>query len=123
MRRYLGPMAKQRKLQVQGRFWIGSDHGIVLGPGRVELLEHIDELGSINKAAAAMEMSYRQAWGLVKSMNERAHAPLVVRTAGGKEGGGTHLTDAGRKALQLYREIGAELQHFYAKANARIGKI
>lgn len=116
-------MAKKNKLQVQGRFWVGSEQGIVLGPGRVELLEHIEELGSINKAAAAMEMSYRQAWGLVKSMNERAPSPLVVRMAGGKEGGGTRLTEAGRRALRVYREIGAELQHFYVTANARIGKI
>lgn len=117
-------MAKKKsKLQVQGRFWIGSDQGILLGPGRVELLEHIDELGSINKAAAAMDMSYRQAWALVKSMNERAPSPLVVRMTGGKDGGGTHLTEAGRKALQVYRELAEELQQFCTKATKRVSGI
>ena len=35
------------------------------GPGKAELLEKIDELGSLQGAAAAMEMSYMKAWKFV----------------------------------------------------------
>ncbi|MEZ5579956.1 MAG: LysR family transcriptional regulator [Candidatus Competibacteraceae bacterium] len=64
-----------------------------LGAGRVELLEHIDECGSIARAAKRMGMSYKTAWDAVEAMNNLADRPLVVRATGGKGGGGTQLTD------------------------------
>lgn len=108
------------KLTAQGRFWIGSESGIVLGPGRAELLERIAAEGSISKAAASMAMSYRQAWGLVKSMNERAAKPLVERQAGGAAGGGAKLTKSGEKALALYQELDREAKDFLKKAERKL---
>lgn len=48
--------------QVEGRIWI-VDRSMkdFVGEGRIELLEKIDELGSIAKAAKAMRMSYKAA--------------------------------------------------------------
>lgn len=50
------------------------------------LLEHIRTYGSISAAARVMNMSYRQAWQLVNTMNSHSTAPLVESVTGGKGG-------------------------------------
>ena len=65
------------------RVWVEHDGRKVLGPGRVELLGHIDRHRSISAAAKQMNMSYRRAWSLVRDMNEAAGEPLVEATTGG----------------------------------------
>jgi len=44
---------------LNGRLWLETDDGRFLGIGRLELLEQIAALGSISKAAQAMDMSYK----------------------------------------------------------------
>lgn len=70
-----------------------------LGPGKLVLLQKIDELGSISAAGRAMKMSYRQAWALVDQLNHAFQEPVVVSQTGGKSGGGAHLTDFGKLLL------------------------
>jgi molybdate transport system regulatory protein len=81
----------------------------------VVLLERIDEFGSIAKAARSMDMSYKHAWDLVDSINRQAPEPLVVTATGGKGGGGTKLTAAGRLAITFFWELSARLQDFLEK--------
>ncbi|OWK43047.1 winged helix-turn-helix domain-containing protein [Fimbriiglobus ruber] len=89
------------------RFWVERDGRTVLGPGRVELLEHIDRQRSISAAAKQMNMSYRRAWELVRNINEAAGVPLVEAITGGPGGGGATVTPQGHEALRLYRELAA----------------
>ncbi|HTP76600.1 MAG TPA: LysR family transcriptional regulator [Rhizomicrobium sp.] len=79
--------------------------GAALGPGKVRLLELVDETGSIRKAAAGMNMSYRRAWLLLKALREAFGAPLVVTATGGKAGGGASLTALGRFVVGRYRVL------------------
>lgn len=76
-----------------------------LGPGKVRLLELIDETGSISAAGRALEMSYRRAWLLVEELNQTFDEPLVVAQKGGGGGGGAQLTDAGKLVVRSYRAI------------------
>lgn len=78
---------------------------IALGPGKADLLEAIEEVGSISAAARAMNMSYKRAWDLVNVMNTRFAQPLVDTSTGGKRGGGAHVTDFGREVLEIYRRL------------------
>ncbi|HNB89603.1 MAG TPA: LysR family transcriptional regulator, partial [Plasticicumulans sp.] len=80
-------------MQLEGRFWLDRGGKPFLGPGRVALLERIDACRSIAEAARAMGMGYKTAWDLVDAMNQLAEQPLVVRVKGGRQGGGTELTD------------------------------
>ena len=82
-------------------------HGgdIALGPGKVDLLEGIAELGSIAAAGRRMHMSYRRAWLLVETMNRCFREPLVEASKGGVSGGGAHVTRFGLEVLARYRRL------------------
>lgn len=89
--------------RVGARLWVQCGGETYLGEGRVCLLERIGQSGSIAGAARSMGMSYRHAWDLVEQMNRLAPVPLVERMTGGRGGGGTHLTGAGRQAIAQFR--------------------
>jgi molybdate transport system regulatory protein len=76
-----------------------------IGPGRADLLEHIDATGSISAAGKAMGMSYKRAWGLVQALNEGFGVSLVESSRGGATQGGAQLTEAGRFVLEHYRTM------------------
>ena len=105
-------MNNKTKYSIKNRFWICSEEGTFLGEGRIELLKNIDKHGSIKAAATAMNMSYKKAWNLMKSMNTQAITPLVHNTKGGKGGGGSELTESGEKALKLFIEYDLKIKKF-----------
>jgi molybdate transport system regulatory protein len=78
---------------------------IALGPGKAELLERIQETGSISAAARRMGMSYRRAWVLVETMNQSFRRPLVETAKGGAGGGGARVSDLGLEVLARYRRM------------------
>ena len=73
-------------MRVAGRLWIEIDGNNFLGSGRIELLEKIETLGSLRKAAISMGLSYRKAYYAIRSINELAPSPLVELKQGGKGG-------------------------------------
>ncbi len=99
---------------IKHRFWVETKEGKFLGDGRIELLELIEKLGSINKAAAEMKMAYRKAWGLCQSMNEHSSRPLIIQQTGGKRGGGTQVTEDGKRAIKVYRELQKNFEMYTA---------
>ena len=96
--------------RLRGRLELDSEFGAFLGDTRIRLLEAIASCGSISQAAKAVPLSYKAAWDAVDAMNNLAERPIVVRTTGGKHGGGTQLTDYGRRLVNLYRALEAEYQ-------------
>lgn len=76
-----------------------------LGPGKIDLMEHIAELGSISAAGRALGMSYRRAWALVEEANTLFENPLIEKYHGGKAGGGASLTPLGHTVVAHYREL------------------
>ncbi len=102
-------------LRINGRIWLETQPDErFIGIGRLELLQHIQQTGSINKAAQAMDMSYKRAWDLVQSMNRQADAPLVSTQTGGSTGGGAVVTEEGEKFLTYYQGLQARFQQFMA---------
>ena len=75
------------------------------GPGKAQLLESLLETGSLNRSASLMKMSYVKALALVRAMNAHFREPLIKLSRGGKQGGGTQVTDAGRKVLAEYHTM------------------
>ncbi len=87
---------------------IDFEDGRALGPGKVRLLELIDETGSISAAARSMGMSYRRAWVLVDALNQTFREPVVATRGGGAGGGGAALTAFGREVAASYRAMERE---------------
>lgn len=83
-----------------------------MGIGRLELLHHIEQTGSINQAAKAMKMSYKRAWDLIQSLNQLGGQPLVETKTGGPKGGGAVLTVAGITYLRQYETVRDHFLHF-----------
>ncbi|SPH18451.1 Molybdenum-pterin-binding protein MopA [Defluviimonas aquaemixtae] len=79
--------------------------GVWIGPGKADLLAHIDATGSISAAGRRMGMSYKRAWGLVEILNGMFREPLVTASRGGAGHGGAALTETGRRVLSLYRRM------------------
>ena len=76
-----------------------------IGPGKVRLLELINETGSISAAGRALQMSYRQAWLLIDELNRMFRDPVVVAQTGVGGGGGAVVTETGNDIVRLYREL------------------
>lgn len=79
---------------------------------RIDLLHAIQTHGSISKAAKAVPMSYKTAWEAVDTMNALSPEPIVCRETGGKDGGGTTITDYGVKLLENYAVLKEEHSRF-----------
>ncbi|MBR9765866.1 MAG: LysR family transcriptional regulator [Rhodobacteraceae bacterium] len=105
------------------RFRIRLDYGdgVVLGPGKAELMEGISRTGSIAAAGREMGMSYKRAWQLVEALNAMFRAPLVISSRGGANGGGAALTEEGQQVLAAYRDLEASAKSasFHALAMLR----
>ncbi|MGN7295079.1 winged helix-turn-helix domain-containing protein [Rhizobium sp. SAFR-030] len=81
-----------------------------LGRGKIALLEHIRETGSISAAGRAMDMSYRRAWLLVDALNRMFDEPAVEPQRGGKQGGGAQLTAFGEELVARFRAMEERLE-------------
>lgn len=85
-----------------------ANNNIAFGPGKADLMEAIQEKGSISAAAVSMGMSYKRAWDLVSIMNKNFKHAVIATSVGGGKGGGALVTDFGSQILMQYRAIEAK---------------
>jgi molybdate transport system regulatory protein len=109
------------------RVWIVFDKRLKLGDGRARLLESIDARGSLQRAAAEFDMSYRNAWGYLRELEAAAGFKFVERAARGGARRGMRLTPAAREFLKCYRAFQQALaaaapRHFARAFRARTFK-
>ncbi len=94
--------------RVKSKIWIENDQGrLIIGTGRVRILEAIMELGSMNKAARKLKQSFRAVWGKIKSTEERCGFKIVETT-----NAGTKLTREGLELLWTYNQLRRRSEHF-----------
>ncbi len=92
------------------KLWLKSGKVSVLGSGRTRLLRMIHEYGSLTKAAAAMKMSYRHAWGIIQDIQQKVGGQVIRTSRGGSGGGGAALTKLGKKLLEQYESYEREIE-------------
>ncbi len=107
-------------MKVKGRIWLEHNDQIILGVGRVRLLEQILIDGSINSACKSLKMSYKKAWKLIDSMNEVSDKPLVEKISGGKGGGGTQVTDFGKEMILKFRTAETNTKQFFESESGKL---
>lgn len=97
-------------MKVLSKVWLVSDKGrIIFGEGRLKMLQLVEELGSMNRAAAEMGMSYRTLWGKLHATEEALGVKLLETSVGGGQSGGTRLTDEARKLMACYRTMNGDV--------------
>lgn len=111
-------MTRAKKVEMRFRVWVDIDGERFFGPGRAELLQLIEETGSISKAAKHMGMSYKKAWEMIDHMNANAHRPYVIAQKGGQRGGGTELTKTGKEVVRRYEKIMSKINRVIEKEKA-----
>ncbi len=114
--------ASRINIGITGELFFNPSEQKLFRGSRIHLLEKIEELGSINKAAKAVGLRYTTAWTTVKLINNMAEQPLVNRLVGGKGGGGTNLTPAGKKIVTKFRIIQEEQQNFMIRLENRFAE-
>ena len=110
---------------VRARFNLRLSKGGVkaIGPGKIALLEAIEQTGSISAAARHLGMSYRRAWGLVDELNRILVKPAVEANVGGRHGGRATLLPTGRRLATLYRAIERDAARKTAAATRNLLKL
>ena len=104
-------MAKKSKatFQILPRVRVVQGERIALGPGKAQLLQGVNQHGSISEASKQLNMSYMRAWLLIGEMNSSFKKPLIAAKRGSiKKGGGAYLTETGLRVMSLYQKINAK---------------
>ncbi|MDX1401404.1 MAG: LysR family transcriptional regulator [Kiloniellales bacterium] len=94
--------ARNAHSRLRVKFKLGE---AVIGPGKITLLQYIDEEGGISAAARRLDLTYRRAWHLIDTLNKAAGRPVVETSVGGQGGGGAQLTNFGRELVNRYTEV------------------
>ena len=63
-----------------------------------------------------MGISYRKAWGDLKSAEENLGYSLIEKHRGGKQGGKTILTPLGEKLIKAYADFHSRIETFIMDA-------
>lgn len=110
-------------MKLRVKVWIEGDGRHLFGRGRAELLETVARDGSIQVAARRMGLSYRRAWTMLRTSEQRLGRSLVESTRGGAGGGGTRLTEAGRRFLHVFRRIESRFQRLQEEAQVEVDRL
>jgi molybdate transport system regulatory protein len=84
------------------RVWLVFSGRLKFGDGRAQLLELIDKCGSLRRAVAELDMSYRNAWGYLRELERAAGVRLLERAPGSGPRSGMRLSAEGRDFLARY---------------------
>jgi molybdate transport system regulatory protein len=115
-------LKKESSYRINGSLWIECEDERFFGPGRVELLEHIAETGSLNMAAKKMGMSYKKAWEMVNALNAQTARPVVIPRTGGEKGGGSTLTEEAWDLINYHRSLRERFVAFLNAESIRLKK-
>lgn len=91
--------------KIRYKCWLEEEGEKFYGPGPNELLRQIQKEGSLSKAAARMNMSYKKAWDLVQRLNYHSREPFVILKKGGEHGGGAEVTGYALKIMEDYEKL------------------
>lgn len=99
-------MSKGTKHKLSCKAWIEYNNKPLIGKGGAEILQTIQKLNSISKAAENLQMSYRYVWNYIQEIQQTLGEQIVETYKGGKQGGGgAKLTDLGKNLLEEYRQV------------------
>lgn len=95
-------------LRVRSKIWLENEQGkLIIGTGRLRILEAIVESGSINKASQRLKQPFRAVWGKIKATEARCGFKIVETTSAG-----SRLTREGLELLSAYIRLRRACEDF-----------
>ena len=102
-------LSKYSNVKLRYLIWLENDIGErILDDKTWRLLQAIQRSGSLRKAAAEMEISYRKAWGDLKQTEQLLGFPLIETQRGGAQGGESRLSAEGLAFVEAYHQFHQE---------------
>ena len=92
-------------MKLSAKIFLEDHQKLVLGPGRMELLRATESLGSLHKAAQAIGMSYRWAWGRLKTAEKELGVPLLTQEGEPGRGKAKILSPEARALIRWYSDL------------------
>ena len=120
MKKQLSDILTNGQFRVNGSLWVEGNGTRFFGPGPVELLQLIEETGSINQAAKKMGMSYKKAWEMVNRLNEIVGSSLVVTATGGEKGGGSSISEEAKQLIEWYVSLRERFRKFMEEESLKL---
>jgi molybdate transport system regulatory protein len=96
-------------MEIRYDAWLDND-GKAFGEECFRLLEAVEKTGSLNRAAADMNLSYGCVLTILQKSEERLGFALLERRAGGASGGGSRLTSRAKMLMTRYKSFNDEIQ-------------
>src|SRR5262249_52111839 len=87
------------------KVWLETEGRYAFGFGISEILQAVDQAGSIKQAARDLGKSYRYVWGRIKDAEDALGQALVEAQVGGKGRQRSFLTPAARKLVDDFLAI------------------
>jgi len=120
MKKQLRDILTKGDFRVNGSLWMEGNGTRFFGPGPAELLQLIEETGSINQAAKKMGMSYKKAWEIVNRLNEIVGSPMVITATGGEKGGGSSLSEEAKQLIEWYVSLRERFRQFMEQETGKL---
>lgn len=100
------------------KLWICTQDGQkIFGEGPCNLLRGVEQSGSLHRSAQNMNMAYSKAFGVIKNAEKELGFKLLIREIGGKNGGGSSITQEAVELIEKYEEFrkraGFEIERIY----------
>ncbi|TQR40187.1 hypothetical protein DMB95_08205 [Campylobacter sp. MIT 12-8780] len=107
---------KKDKLIVKTKTWIeNADNELLFGKGKSELLEFIEQSGSILKASKLMGINYKKAWTHLQALQKNTEEELVITKQGRSKESGTKLTPRALELMKNYQILCKDIEEFANK--------
>ena len=99
-------------IQIHCKIWLERDGEVLFGQGRLELLRGIREYGSLAETARHLGMSYRAAWGRLKSSENRLGHKLAEKVPAEGRGQKLILTPLAESLIGDFLELEQQITNF-----------
>ncbi|MGM0689552.1 MAG: winged helix-turn-helix domain-containing protein [Bacillota bacterium] len=105
--------------QLKSKIWLEKENKKVFGDGPLDILKRVERTGSIRQASAEINMSYSQAWRLIKMVEQNLGFPILRKKTGGAGGGYSSLTEEASALIAAYdafrHEANRSLERLFQK--------
>ncbi|MCP4970736.1 MAG: LysR family transcriptional regulator [Arcobacter sp.] len=102
-------------MKAKVKVWIeDNETNLIFGGGKTQILEFIDQTGSISEASKRVGMNYKKAWSHIKILQEYIDDELVIVNKG-RNSGGTTLTPKAKEVISNFKELQEDIKNYSEK--------